>query len=80
MTMNIIDQIGNTEYEQAFNEVMVSYVLDLLNEVDREILEMYYLDDCSMDEIGEKLGRPANTCSQIKSRALMKLRILLKEV
>jgi RNA polymerase sigma factor FliA len=46
---------------------------------DKEILEMYYFEDMSMDEIGERLGMSKSWVSRVHTRAIDKVRRVLME-
>ncbi len=52
-------------------------VLDELSPKQREILLLYYSNDCTFEEIAVMLGEPANTVKSRHRRALAALRALL---
>jgi hypothetical protein len=51
-----------------------------LKEVDRMILESYYVDGCKMEEIAKKIGyRNGNSVKSKKNKVLKKMMEMMKE-
>lgn len=53
--------------------------LDVLEERERALVEGYYLEGRTLDEVGEELGITKSWASRMCSRALAKLRAVLEE-
>jgi RNA polymerase sigma-70 factor (ECF subfamily) len=52
-------------------------VMEELSPKHREILQLYYSNDCTFEEIAELVGEPANTVKSRHRRALAALRTLI---
>jgi RNA polymerase sigma-70 factor (ECF subfamily) len=57
----------------------VDEALDLVDDKDRVILKLYYIEGMKEREIGELLGTSVDAVSARKSRALKKLKILVRK-
>ncbi len=75
------DQPTTPEEETLSAEarVRVRHALDVLEERERALVEGYYLDGRTLDEIGQELGITKSWASRICSRALVKMRGVLEE-
>ncbi len=78
----IPDKKAKTSFEQAdrkeFGEKLKEAVIDL-PEQERTVLVLYYYENLMLKEIGKVMGVSESRISQIHSKALMRLRMRLKD-
>ncbi|MCC6810402.1 MAG: sigma-70 family RNA polymerase sigma factor [Deltaproteobacteria bacterium] len=68
------ESIGN---EQA--RIAVNRAVSKLSEQERQLLDMYYYREMSLQEVGEKLGLSKSWTSRLHARVIEKLHRLLKD-
>lgn len=79
----VIGEMENLAYEEEFSAVLVDDYSDLydaiaqLTETQRLVIELLYLEDLSVTEVAEYLGKEPNAVSQIKFNALKKLLLIM---
>jgi RNA polymerase sigma-70 factor (ECF subfamily) len=84
--VNSHDGLVNVENMIHFNDASVENVLsvegmlEILNDSEKEVVEMYYYDGYNEREIAEELEKSINTISSLKSRALKKMRKYMQEI
>jgi RNA polymerase sigma factor for flagellar operon FliA len=59
---------------------LVANALEDLDEKERQVVTLYYLEELTMKEVGEILGVGESRVSQIHSVALVRLRARLEEI
>jgi len=59
---------------------LVASALEDLEEKERQVVTLYYLEELTMKEVGEVLGVGESRVSQIHSVALVRLRARLEEI
>ncbi len=80
------DGLSNVENMVTFrdasveNSLSIEEFINILNNSEREVVEMYYYDGYNEREISEELCKSINTISSLKSRALKKMRKYMQEV
>ena len=73
---DVMDEIGNEDerYEK------LDRIWSKLKEVDRMILESYYVDGCRMDEIAKRIGyRNGNSVKSKKNKVLRRMMEMMQE-
>ena len=67
------------EVEEGQNKQIVRECIAKLPEQEKQLLELYYYDELSLQEVGERLGLSKSWTSRLHARALDKLQRLLRE-
>lgn len=52
----------------------LEWALKSINPIQREVLELYYKEDMTFEEVGKILSKPLNTVKSLHRRALLKLK------
>jgi RNA polymerase sigma factor for flagellar operon FliA len=52
----------------------LEWALKSINPIQREVLELYYKEDMTFEEVGKILSKPLNTVKSLRRRALLKLK------
>ena len=69
------DNLVRTElYEE------LAKVITTLNENEQLVLQLFYKEELTLTEIGRVMGLSTSRISQIRSKAIFKLRITLSEI
>ena len=71
----IIVQEGSSEdaLERNDKHVFITQAMEKLNEMDKLAIQLYYLQEFSLDEVGEIMGQPSNTIKVRVHRARLRL-------
>ena len=70
----VMEEKGDEVYEK------LDKVWDRLKEVDKMILESYYVDGCKMEEIAKRIGyRNGNSVKSKKNKVLKKMMEMMNE-
>lgn len=74
-TITLFDVIGKEDdgFEMTNRRMIVADVLDILNEREKQIIQLTYLDRLSQKEAGERLGISQMHVSRIQRKAIKKL-------
>ncbi|MER2000070.1 MAG: RNA polymerase sigma factor SigB [Lysinibacillus sp.] len=74
-TVTLFDVIGKEDdgFEKTNRRMIVAEVMDILNEREKQIIQLTYLDYLSQKEAGEKLGISQMHVSRIQRKAIKKL-------
>jgi len=74
-TVTLFDIVGKIDegYEKIDTRIIVDDVMELLDERERQILQLTYLEQLSQKEAGERLGVSQMHVSRIQRKALKKL-------
>jgi RNA polymerase sigma-B factor len=74
-TVTLFDVIGREDdgYEVTNRRLIVSDAMDVLNERERQIIKLTYLEQLSQKETGEQLGISQMHVSRIQRKAIKKL-------
>ncbi len=64
---------------QRERELQVSDALEKLPESQREVAELHYIQEMTLREVGERIGKSENAVQKLWARALTKLREIVKE-
>jgi DNA-directed RNA polymerase specialized sigma24 family protein len=73
---DVLDERGNDDEKLE----KLNRVWSKLKEVDRMILESYYVDGCKMEEIAKKIGyRNGNSVKSKKNKVLRRMIEMMKE-
>jgi RNA polymerase sigma-B factor len=72
---SLLDTIGDrdTDYERAFNRVVLDSLLATLDERDQTIVRLYYREELTQSEIGERLGLSQMHISRLLRQATTQL-------
>jgi RNA polymerase sigma-B factor len=72
---SLLDTIGDrdTDYERAFNRVVLDSLLATLDERDQTIVRLYYREELTQSEIGERLGLSQMHISRLLRQATAQL-------
>jgi RNA polymerase sigma-B factor len=72
---SLLDTIGDrdTDYERAFNRVVLDSLLTTLDERDQTIVRLYYREELTQSEIGERLGLSQMHISRLLRQATAQL-------
>jgi RNA polymerase sigma-B factor len=72
---SLLDTIGDrdTDYERAFNRVVLDSLLSRLDERDQTIVRLYYREELTQSEIGERLGLSQMHISRLLRQATTQL-------
>lgn len=75
-TVTLLDLIGKEEagYEQIDQQLLLNKALCLLNDRERDIIEMTFFNNLSQKQAGEALGISQMHVSRLQRRALQKLK------
>lgn len=71
---NPLDEVLETERVE-----IISRALDRLSEKERLVVTLYFYEELSLKEIGEIIGVTESRASQVRSRALLRLRSYLRK-
>jgi len=76
------DRAGETEpaMEKADKQVFVAEAMNHLNEADRLAIQLYYIQEFSLDEVAETMGQNMNTIKVRIHRARQRLADELKKI
>jgi RNA polymerase sigma factor (sigma-70 family) len=71
----IIVQEGSSEdaLERNDKHVFIAQAMEKLNEMDKLAIQLYYLQEFSLEEVGEIMGQPSNTIKVRVHRARLRL-------
>lgn len=74
-TVTLFDIVGREDegFEMANRRIIVTEAMDVLNERERQIIQLTYLDQLSQKEAGERLGISQMHVSRIQRKAIKKL-------
>ena len=74
-TVTLFDVVGKEDegYEQTIRRMIVSEVMDILDEREKYIIQLTYLEQLSQKETGERLGISQMHVSRIQRKAIKKL-------
>lgn len=74
-TVTLFDIVGKVDdgYEKIDRRIIVSDVMELLDERERQIIRLTYLEQLSQKEAGEQLGISQMHVSRIQRKAIKKL-------
>ena len=74
-TVTLFDVIGKEDdgFERTNHRMIVADAMDVLNERERQIIQMTYLEQLSQKEAGERLGISQMHVSRIQRKAIKKL-------
>lgn len=80
-TVTLLDIVGqeDTGFEKVNQRMVLDKVLHVLNERERKIIQLTYLDNLSQKETGDKLGISQMHVSRIQRKAIKKLRDAINE-
>jgi RNA polymerase sigma-B factor len=72
---SLLDTIGDrdTDYERAFNRVVLDSLLTTLDERDQTIVRLYYREELTQSEIGDRLGLSQMHISRLLRQATAQL-------
>jgi RNA polymerase sigma-B factor len=72
---SLLDTIGDrdTDYERVFNRVVLDSLLATLDERDQTIVRLYYREELTQSEIGERLGLSQMHISRLLRQATTQL-------
>jgi len=78
---SLLDTIGDrdTDYERAFNRVVLDSLLATLDERDQTIVRLYYREELTQSEIGDRLGLSQMHISRLLRQATDKLSVTAAE-
>lgn len=75
--ISLEEKIGNENYEEVFenfeNKILLTEAIKVLDEVEKNVIELNFFEGRSQREISEKLGYTKMQTSRIVRRALKKL-------
>ncbi len=74
-----IDMDVPGEVETMERDDALAKAIDSMSEMDREILKLYYFEDMSHEQIGQKLNIPIGTSKRRLSDAKQRLKVALKK-
>lgn len=74
-----LEEIGESGYEDAYEDFDLQKALDSLSKEDKAVVELRYFEDLKLEEIGEILQENVNTVKSRLYRSVKKLRIKLEE-
>ncbi|MEO4054905.1 RNA polymerase sigma factor SigB [Solibacillus sp. CAU 1738] len=74
-TITLFDVIGKEDdgFERANRRMIVADAMDILNEREKQIIQLTYLEQLSQKEAGERLGISQMHVSRIQRKAIKKL-------
>ena len=74
-TVTLFDVIGKEDdgFEKTNYRMIVNEVMDILNEREKQIIQLTYLEQLSQEETGERLGISQMHVSRIQRKAIKKL-------
>ncbi|MBC8213344.1 MAG: RNA polymerase sigma factor [Candidatus Marinimicrobia bacterium] len=74
-----IEEILSQKDSDAFDLITLRMALIRLKPDELEVVQLYYFNGLKEREISEKLGKPINTISSLKNRAIKKIRKFMEE-
>jgi RNA polymerase sigma-B factor len=79
-TVTLFDVVGREDegFEMTNRRMIVSDAMDVLNERERQIIQLTYLDQLSQKEAGDRLGISQMHVSRIQRKAIKKLQDAIK--
>jgi len=74
-TVTLLDMMGKEDdgFELANKRMIVSDAMSILDEREREIVQLTYLEQLTQHEVGERLGISQMHVSRIQRKAIKKL-------
>lgn len=72
---SLLDTLGtrDVDYQRAFDRVVLDSLLETLDERDRRIVRLYYREELTQSEIGERLGLSQMHVSRLLRQAIEQL-------
>lgn len=81
----LVDQLGNTaniyeepEKEAVLNRLMVSQMMEVLNEQEQSVIRLRYFENKTQCEVAERLGMSQVQISRMERKILLRMRQLVK--
>lgn len=74
-TVTLLDIVGKEDegFEKTNSRMLVSEVIDVLTEREKQVIQLTYLEQMSQKEVGEKIGISQMHVSRIQRKAIKKL-------